>query len=451
MSQQPLLDRSRRASDIFAWCPTGPVTVGEFLAAAHWLAERLPAGDWLLNLCEDRYRFAVGFAAGLLAGKTSLQPSSLTRETLHQLAADYPGVACLCDGDIDTGALPRIPFPHLPTLAPCTEIPGIDTARVVAILFTSGSTGLPQPQRKTWGKLIRNAHAGASVLGLDTHPHNIVGTVPIQHSYGFESTFLLALHGGCPIWSGKPFFPQDIAAALAALPAPRLLVTTPFHLSALLAADIPLPPIDLLLSATAPLSADLAARAEQRCATRVQEIYGSTESGQLASRHTVDGPAWKLLPDITLTQKDGQTFACGGHVEDEVALGDLIERLPDGSFLLQGRHADLINIAGKRTSLAYLNHQINAVPGVVDAAFFLPDDGDGVGNEDSSIPRLTAFVVAPTLAPPQLLAALRQRIDPIFLPRPLLLVDALPRNSTGKLPRAALQALYAARVRHAHD
>ena len=107
-----------------------------------------------------------------------------------------------------------------------------------------------------------------------------------------------------------------------------------------------------------------------------------------------------------------------------------------------GRHADLINIAGKRTSLAYLNHQINAIPGVVDAAFHLPD------GDESETPRLTAFVVAPALERQQLLAALRQRIDPIFLPRPLILLDTLPRNSTGKLPREALQALCAKRRQH---
>jgi acyl-coenzyme A synthetase/AMP-(fatty) acid ligase len=32
-------------------------------------------------------------------------------------------------------------------------------------------------------------------------------------------------------------------------------------------------------------------------------------------------------------------------------------------------------------------------------------------------------------------------VDPVFLPRPLRLVDALPRNETGKLPRAALLRL----------
>ena len=178
----------------------------------------------------------------------------------------------------------------------------------------------------------------------------------------------------------------------------------------------------------------------------MHEIYGSTETGQIATRRTVDGPAWKLLPEIRLAQEDDISFASGGHVETRIALGDVIELLPAdaaGDFILKGRQTDLINIAGKRTSLAYLNHQITAVPGVVDAAFFLPDEEAADG-----ITRLAAFVVAPTLDSRQLISALRQRLDPIFLPRPLVFLDALPRNSTGKLPRQALQALHAAQVKH---
>jgi acyl-coenzyme A synthetase/AMP-(fatty) acid ligase len=59
------------------------------------------------------------------------------------------------------------------------------------------------------------------------------------------------------------------------------------------------------------------------------------------------------------------------------------------------------------------------------------------------VTRLAAFVVAPGLTSEFILAALRQRIDPAFLPRPLCLVDALPRNATGKLTRARLDALVA--------
>jgi acyl-coenzyme A synthetase/AMP-(fatty) acid ligase len=80
---------------------------------------------------------------------------------------------------------------------------------------------------------------------------------------------------------------------------------------------------------------------------------------------------------------------------------------------------------------------------VQDGAFFLPDGSD---ESPGGITRLTAFVVAPGLAPDVLQRALRQRIDRVFLPRPLVFVDALPRNSTGKLLRATLQGLYQERV-----
>ncbi len=437
---------------IFAWTPQGPIPVSRFLAQAHALANQLPAGDWLLNVCSDRYHFALGFVAGLLSGKTSLQPAAQTADTLRRLAAQHPGLHCLRDDRFDTAGLPCIDFPPLSALdkvdadachaAP--PMPQIAADRVVAILFTSGSTGTPQPQRKTWGKLVANARAGCNRLGLDLnlgHPGTsatIVATVPAQHSYGFESSFLPAFHAATPFWSGKPFYPQDIAHALAAVPAPRVLVSTPFHLAALLEADLPLPPLQLLLSATAPLDRKLAAVIEQHCQAPLHEIYGSTESGQLASRRTCAEASWTLLDGVRLHQQGEQTWASGEHVEGEVVLGDLIDCVDEQHFMLRGRHSDLINIAGKRTSLAWLNHQLCTLPGVRDGAFFLPPDTPG-----RQITRLAAAVVAPGLERAQLLQALRERIDAAFLPRPLLLCDRLPRNSTGKLPREALLALHA--------
>jgi acyl-coenzyme A synthetase/AMP-(fatty) acid ligase len=105
-------------------------------------------------------------------------------------------------------------------------------------------------------------------------------------------------------------------------------------------------------------------------------------------------------------------------------------------FLLHGRTADLVNIAGKRNSIGYLNHQLTAIEGVEDGAFFLPDEVQADG-----VTRLVAFAVAPRKQASALLAELRERLDPVFLPRPLVLVDRLPRQITGKLPREALRAL----------
>lgn len=422
--------------DILAWCPEGPVSVRAWVADVQAVSRSLPEGDWVLNLCVDRYRFAVVFAACLLAGKTSLQPASQSMETVRQLALAYAGVFSVADGPVDGLGLAQWDYGALASGPRATPdaIPSVAAEQVAVILFTSGSTGLPQPHSKTWGQLVRNGQAEARGLGLAGSGTVLVGTVPVQHSYGFESTLLLALQGGCAFASGKPFYPQDVVDALASVPRPRMLVTTPYHLAHLMASGLALPDLDGWLSATAPLDAGLAAQAEACSGAPLYEIYGSTESSQLAYRRTTDGPAWHVLPGVVLEQDGDTTYARGGHVGNRVALSDVIELEVDGRFQLLGRHADQVNMAGKRSSLAYLNHQLCALDGVLDGAFFLPQ-------ASAPMVRLMAFVVAPGLSKEALLEGLRRRIDPIFLPRPLVLLDTLPRNSTGKLPREALEAL----------
>ncbi len=432
--------------DVIAWRPEGQVAVRDFLAQALAVSQALPASPWVINLCEDRYHFAVMFAACLLSGKTSLQPASHSLQTLRQLASDHEGAFAVIDTGFADLDIPRQDCASLMALprAPVQGMPQVDADRVVAVLFTSGSTGLPQAHGKTWRMLVANGRAEAEGLGLSGKPTVLVGTVPVQHSYGFESTFLLALHGGCPFWSGRPFYPQDVVDALQAVPQPRMLVTTPFHLATLMGSELSWPALDLWLSATAPLDPALAAQVEARSGAPVWEIYGSTESSQLACRRTTEGAAWRLLPGTQLVQAGDTTQAEGGHVGGSVPLSDLIELLGDGRFLLHGRHADLINIAGKRTSLAYLNHQLCAVDGVLDGAFYMPDEP--AGGSGAAVHRLAAFVVAPGLTRTALMAALRERVDPVFMPRPLIWMDGLPRNSTGKLPRTALTELYLART-----
>jgi acyl-coenzyme A synthetase/AMP-(fatty) acid ligase len=436
--------------DVLAWRASGPVRVREFLGDALALARLLPDGPAVFNLCEDRYRFAILFAACLLTRKTSLQPSSQTPQVLRGLAREYPGSYVVTDQPREPDGLASwvMPPPDSWQRPPVSAVPDIDPEFVAAILFTSGSTGLPQPHAKHWGRLVLNGQAEARALGLDRQPHALVGTVPVQHSYGFESTFLLALHGGCSFWCGKPFYPQDVVEAIAAVPEPRMLVSTPYHLATLLAAGLEWPALDMCLSATAPMGAELAGRIEQHARAPVLEIYGSTESGQLATRRTVEGPVWELMPGVRLIQEGDVTSASGGHVEGCVPLSDVIECMDASRFVLHGRHADMVNIAGRRSSLAYLNHQLCAVQGVRDGAFFLPDaDGHEAAG---GFTRLMAFVVLePGAQPGDVMAALRGCTDSVFLPRPLVVVEALPRNGTGKLPRGALAQLYDERVLHA--
>jgi acyl-coenzyme A synthetase/AMP-(fatty) acid ligase len=437
MSLLPLVSHASPDS-IIARRADGAVTRRQFLAEVGQLVSLLPAGGHLLNLCGDRYRFSVGLAAALVAGKVSLLPSAPTAEVVRQIKAFAPDVFCLADSDLRPVDLPQLRYPAMAaTRAGAVEVPQIDSSQRIAVVFTSGSTGIPQPHPKTWGALVTCVQAEASHLGLmQDKPCTIIGTVPPQHMYGFESTVLMAWHGGNALSHAQPLYPADICAALAAVPTPRVLVSSPVHLRTLLDAGLALPEIALVVCATAPLSGRLAQEVETRCHAPLMEIYGSTETGQIASRRSTQTAEWQLFPGVKLMLEGDDVRACGGHIESAVTMNDVLEPVSDERFLLHGRVADLVNIAGKRHSLASLDHLLNSIPGVVDGAFYMPDE-----TGDTHVARLAACVVAPGMDAAHLLAALREHIDPVFLPRPLLFVDALPRNHTGKLPRAALQAL----------
>jgi acyl-coenzyme A synthetase/AMP-(fatty) acid ligase len=246
---------------------------------------------------------------------------------------------------------------------------------------------------------------------------------------------MLALQHGLVLQSERPFYPADITRVLAASPAPRMLVTTPVHLKLLLSERQALPRADLVLSATAPLANELACAAEEGFLAPLHEIYGCSEIGQLASRRTMDGEEWRCLEGFALRQDGSGTWAECAADNAQTRLADIVELRDTRHFRLLGRSADLINIAGKRSSLGFLNAQLAAVPGVLDGVFVT------AGESELGRQYLDAFVVAPGLSREVVMAALRLRIDPVFLPRRLHLVASLPRNTVGKLTLAALQGI----------
>ena len=85
--------------------------------------------------------------------------------------------------------------------------------------------------------------------------------------------------------------------------------------------------------------------------------------------------------------------------------------------------------------MSHLNHELLSIDGVEDGVFVMSDA------EERRINRLAAVAVAPGLRAETILSALRRRIDAAFLPRPLVLVDALPRSALGKLPRETVLQL----------
>jgi acyl-coenzyme A synthetase/AMP-(fatty) acid ligase len=415
-----IVDRARFQADVLA------------------VAAALPTDGPVLNMCADRYRFTVALFAAIARGALTVLPSSAAPEHLAMIAAEHPGVTVLGDEAEPPLAGPayfRVDrVPAGPLDADCPSIPDMQR---VACLYTSGSTGTPTRHDKTFGRLRRSALGGAQRLWHAAGgPCSVVATVPVRHMYGLEFTVLMPAFGAGRLAARTPFFPADIADTLAAMPAPRLLVISPFHLQKLIESDIALPDIGAILCATAPLAPALAREAEQRYRCTVIEIYGSTETGQLATRQPAREDLWHTVNDVRLELRDGETWAVGNIYPQAQMLNDMVELLDPTTFRLIDRKANMINIAGKRSSLTLLNAAITRLPGVRDAVFCLPCRG-----KTGEVERLAAFVVAPELSRETILAGLKTQLDAAFLPRPIIFVDSLPRDGNGKITARALKAL----------
>ncbi|MGH8704456.1 MAG: AMP-binding protein, partial [Burkholderiales bacterium] len=159
-----------RPDAVFARHRGAEVALPAFEAAVRSLAARLPKRQYVVNLCEDRYAFMLGFAAALVAGQTTLLPPSRAPQAVRD-SCDGRDAHTLTDEEVlKPGSAPKSAGGPL----------GAPPDQIAAIVFTSGSTGRPVGHAKTWGSLV----AGARALGLRLNPTgSVVGTIPPQHMF----------------------------------------------------------------------------------------------------------------------------------------------------------------------------------------------------------------------------------------------------------------------------
>ena len=416
-----------------AWRDGRPISAAAFLGDVAALAACLPPAAAAVNLCEDRYAFLVAFAALASRDQVNLLPPSRVPHAIDEALVAHPGAYTIGDTVLDPAPPHYVRFEPRGIARDAVALSVADAAEV-AIGYTSGSTGVPRANPKRWDKLaVSSGHNDALLRTLAGGDYHVVATVPPQHMYGLEFSVLLPLLGHAAVHAGRPFFAADIAVSLGELPEPRVLVTTPVHLRALVDSKQVLPAFSGIVSASAPLSRELARAAEERFGAPVQEVFGSTETCVIAHRRTAREDAWTPYAGVALHPQPDGTRIEAPQLAQPVVLADLVELREDGRFRLRGRNTDLLEIAGKRASLGDLTHKLLAVPGVRDGVVVQLDETDAMG-----VRRIAALAVAPGLSAAAILETLRGGIDPVFLPRPLKCVDALPRSETGKLPRAAL-------------
>lgn len=436
------LTQHHDAHSLVAWNEQLEITHAQFLADVMHVANHLPNKEYAINLCDDRYHFMVAFAAVIVKGQTNLLPQNRVFEILYAVAEDYTDSYCITEEMLTGLELEQLDIKALfrkenkfTESKDTIETPVISGDLVAAIAFTSGSTGKPQANSKSWKALVMGAKMAAEQFGIDKNPAHIVSTVPPQHMYGLETSILYSLQNVCPVYAGRPFYPEDIRRAIETAPESVILITTPVHLRACVASnDLQWSNIAFIISATAPLRSEIAQQVEDKMKAMVKEIFGCTEVGSMASRETLKDNTWNLYKGIRIYQAGNKAYIDAPYMDEDIALNDVVEIEDEHHFRLLGRDEDMVNIAGKRGSLSDLKLKLESIEGVDDAVVYLPDD-------NNDIARLTAFVVTDKLTIKQIADELANKVDSVFVPRPIYKVQSLPYNETGKLTRQVLMEL----------
>jgi len=409
----------------FALWKDKPVSRAQLYSHVETLSRRLPDGKYAINLCEDKYLFAVSFLAVLVRHQTNLLPPNQTSAVITELIGKYPSSYIISD-QVESG-LPVSPF-IVDTLRAGIEFPhppSIESEHLAVCAFTSGSTGNPKPNPRTWGQLKSAALLAIDRFNLTTDPQLVVSTVPTQHMYGLETSFLWPLFSSSFFHSSQPFFPEDIRQLIKSTPQPCMLISTPPHLKACVRSQLEWQNVAGILSATAPMSMALAKQVEYSFKAPLFEIFGSTETFSFASRKPARETFWQPYEKTRVVSSQDASYLEVEHFDDIKRLDDRLEIQKNGTFSVQGRSADLVKVAGKRMSLAALNQHLQQINGVEDGLYFVPEN-----QTESS--HLGALVVS-RLDKSVILHQLKQLIDQVFLPRPLYHVREIPRNTLGKV------------------
>ena len=438
MLVQPQRDR------VVGWTSTGGMDHVVFHArVCAWRAAfaAREGRDWALYL-DDSLEFAAALFGAWHAGKRPVLCADVLPGTLAAVAPHVQGYAGNVPGAIDCLSVDSV----LPTAI--VDLMPLEERDCELVVFTSGSTGQPSAIVKRLDQLAREVEALQAAFGERVAGAQVHGTVSHQHIYGLLFRVLWPLASGRPILP-RTFFHEDLVTALAQQDS--ILVATPAHLKRLpeqLDWSNARARVRAVFSSGGPLSVEAAGLSERVLGMAPIEVFGSSETGGIAWRQSVDGTAsWQALPGVSWREQDGCLAVCSGHLADPGwwLSQDRVRALPDGNFQLLGRADRIVKIEERRVSLDALERDLCADPAIAEArVLVLPGAREQL-----------AAVIVPTdpallsMSPAErrvfthrISASLAHAHDAVTRPRRWRLCGALPINAQGKVTQMALQALF---------
>lgn len=357
---------------------------------------------------------------------------------------------------------------------PRDALPGDPDPQSVAFLqISGGSTGLSKLIPRTHDDYIYSFRASNELCGIDADSVYMVA-LPAAHNFPMSSPgFFGALHAGARVVLSPGPGPD---AAFPLIAAERVTCVGLVPPLALLWADAAgktthdLSSLQVLQVGGAKLVPEAARRVVAGLGCRLQQVFGMAEG--LVNYTRLDDPDDLVLTtqgrpiseddDVLVVDDHGVPVADGevGHLltrgpytirayhNDDAAnarsftddgfyrTGDMVQRLPSGHLIVQGRATDHINRAGEKISAEEIEDHLLAHPQVFDAAVVsIPDDFLGE--------RSCAFVIPGDAKPrpAELKAWVRGRGLAAFkVPDQIVFVDAFGTTAVGKISRRELRA-----------
>lgn len=432
--------------------PHGP-TIGEIASLAAGIRETLAGrdapDDQPICLClEERTHLLAALLASLAGAPSLILPHAFHPQVLRDVRKAKPYRLILADTAVDPPegtAVLSIRDCRPNDLSPA---PTRSPERPFLWLFTGGSTGTPRIWSKTPKNLFGEAFHLAKIFGVGP-ADLILSTVPSQHIYGLLASVLLPFIASARVLRRTCTFPREILNALQQEQA-SVLVSVPIHYGLLRTDDLQRFSLRLALSSAAPLDQQDAAFFLEKTGLPITEIYGSTETGGVATRvyganHGSWEPFvcldWQILSERLCVRSDFISPDLSVDADGFYLTADRVAKIGENRFRFLGRADHIVKIAGKRVDLEEIRERIRRIPGVTDACVTVLSMNRARQAE-------IAALVATDIAAAEIRAAIRALEIPYGYPRRIRTVRTIPVLPNGKIDRQQVAQLLSASHLH---
>jgi len=395
-------------------------------------------------LCsEDKALLAAALIASLGSGGPRLVlPYARSRQALEEVMEALSPTFFLTDG---SGDLPSGPHVIDTSLIPPHGFALPDAVRdpdePFLILFTGGSTGKPKIWPKTPRNMLAEARYHSDTFGI-MKDDLFLSTVPPYHIYGLLFSVLIPLVSSARVLPGIYTFPKEILLAAQEHKA-TVLVSVPVHYRVLKKDALQRFHLRMAFSSAGVLDREDALFFREKTGVDVTEVYGSTETGGVATRRRfLDRESWVPMDPVDWKIRDGSLCVQSDFLSPTLprngngffVTADCAD--PDGEnrFILRGRADDIVKIGGKRVDMAAVQEKLKGIPGVHDAVVMALPVRTGRQNE-------LAALVATRLDIIDVRLSIADISEAYAVPKRLAVVEEIPMTPAGKYDRAEIERI----------